>query len=126
MPRLLATLLAALMSSPGAAQTSSQTVTRLRITPAVRAVAVGDSLKLRVEALDARGNVVPGVTVRFTPQGGRFQASIDSSGVIRAGAPGTVPIAILVTSPNSAPYSEKIEVTLLPGPAARLTMSPPV
>ena len=126
MPRLLGTLLAALMASPGAAQTSSQTVTRLRITPAVRAVAVGDSLTLRVEALDARGNVVPGVTVRFTPQGGRFQASIDSSGVIRAGAPGTMPIAILVTSPNSAPYSERIEVTLLPGPAARLTITPPV
>jgi hypothetical protein len=126
MSRLLPTLLAALTTVPVAAQTTSQTVIRLRITPTVRSVAVGDSLKLRVEALDGRGNVVPGVTVRFTPQGGRFQGSIDSSGVIRAGAPGTMPIAILVTSPNSLPYSEKIEVTLLPGPAARLTMTPPV
>ena len=128
MTRLLATLLAALTVGPIAAQTptTSQTVTRLRITPAVRSVAVGDSLKLRVEALDARGNVVPGVTVRFTPQGGRFQGSIDSTGMVRAGAPGTMPIAILVTSPKSSPYSEKIEVTLLPGPAARITMTPAV
>jgi hypothetical protein len=128
MTRLIATLLAALTGSPIAAQTSttSQTVTRLRITPAVRSVAVGDSLKLRVEALDPRGNVVPGVTIRFTPQGGRFQGSIDSTGMVRAGAPGTMPIAILVTSPNSSPYSEKIEVTLLPGPAARITMTPAV
>jgi hypothetical protein len=123
---MLVTLLAALAGIPAAAQTSTAPVTRLRITPAVRSVAVGDSLKLRVEALDARGNVVPGVTVRFTPQGGRFQASIDSLGVIRAGAPGTMPLAILVTSPNSSPYSEKIEVTLLPGPAARITMEPAV
>jgi hypothetical protein len=128
MTRLIATLLAALTGSPIAAQTSStsQTVTRLRITPAVRSVAVGDSLKLRVEALDPRGNVVRGVTIRFTPQGGRFQGSIDSTGMVRAGAPGTMPIAILVTSPNSSPYSEKIEVTLLPGPAARITMTPAV
>jgi hypothetical protein len=128
MTRLLATLLAALTGGPIAAQTSTtgQSVTRLRITPAVRSVAVGDSLKLRVEALDARGNVVPGVTVRFTPQGGRFQGSVDSTGMVRAGAPGTMPIAILVTSPNSSPYSEKIEVTLLPGPVARITMTPTV
>jgi hypothetical protein len=128
-PRLLATLiLTALIVLPArsAGAQASQTVTRLRITPALREVAVGDSLHLRVEALDARGNVVPGVTVRFTAQGGRFQGSVDSSGFVRAGAPGTMPIAILVTSPVGSPYSEKIEVKLLPGPAARITIAPAV
>ena len=108
------------------AQTGGQGITGLRITPSVRAVAVGDSLPLRVQALDARGNIIPNVTVRFTAQGGRFQGSVDSSGVVRAGAPGTMPIAILVTSPGSTPYSEKIEVKLLPGPAARITIAPAV
>ncbi|HEX6315728.1 MAG TPA: Ig-like domain-containing protein [Gemmatimonadaceae bacterium] len=123
---LRAALVTPLLVSPIAAQTGNQGIARLRITPAVREVAVGDSLRLRVEALDARGNVIPGVAVRFTAQGGRFQGSVDSSGVIRAGAPGTMPIAILATSPNSAPHAEKIEVRLLPGPAARITMAPSV
>jgi hypothetical protein len=125
--RLLAsvTALLAMPLSLVAAQ-ASESIARLRVTPAVRSVAVGDSLQLSVEALDARGNIVPGVSVRFTAQGGRFQGSVDSSGVVRAGAPGTMPIAILVTSGNSTPYSEKIEVKLLPGPAARITMAPAV
>src|SRR5262245_53952759 len=36
---------------------NAQEITALRITPANRSVAVGDSLRLRVQALDARGNV---------------------------------------------------------------------
>ena len=106
------------------AQTDETVITRLRIAPAARAVAVGDTLRLVVQALDARGNVVPGATIRFTAQGGRFQASIDSLGVVRGGAPGTLPIAIVASTPNGRPYAEKIEVRILPGPASRITLSP--
>jgi hypothetical protein len=104
----------------------AQDVARLHILPANRAVAVGDSLPLQVRALDARGNVVPTATIRFTAQGGRFQGSVDSLGVVRGGAPGTVPIVVLATTPNGNPYSEKIEVRILPGPAARIVLSPMV
>jgi hypothetical protein len=69
-----------------------------------------------VQALDARGNVVPGVTIRFTAHGGRFQGSVDSSGVVRGGAPGTVPIAIVATTLNGRPHAEKIAVRILPDP----------
>lgn len=127
--RLAITALAILPSAASASTVAAQNtpgIARLRITPAVREVAVGDSLRLGVEALDARGNVIPGVAFRFTAQGGRFQGSVDSLGVVRAGAPGTMPIAILATSPASAPHAEKIEVRLLPGPAARITMTPSV
>ena len=103
-----------------------QDVARLQILPANRAFAVGDSLALQVRALDARGNVIPNVTIRFTAQGGRFQGGVDSLGVVRGGAPGTVPIAVLATTPNGSPYSEKIEVRILPGPAARITLTPAV
>jgi hypothetical protein len=113
-----------LTSVTAAAQAAEQAIERLRITPAVRTVVVGDSLRLSVQALDARGNVVPGVTIRFTAQGGRFQGSVDSSGFVRGGAPGTVPIAIVATTPNGRPHAEKIEVRILPGPAARITLSP--
>ena len=117
-------VLGILASTSAHAQAGEQAVRRLRISPAVRTVAVGDSLRLVVEALDGQGNVVRGASIRFTAQGGRFQGSVDSLGFVRGGAPGTVPIAIVATS-NGPPYSEKIEVRILPGPAARITLSPP-
>ncbi len=115
-----------LLSSLAVTVAGAQEIERLRITPVTRAVAVGDSLRLVVQALDASGNVVPGVTIRFTAQGGRFQGTVDSSGFVRGGAPGTVPIAIAATTPNGRPYAEKIEVRILPGPAARITLAPAV
>src|SRR5688500_4552181 len=78
----LSTLLLATAAPVVGAQAGNQSITKLRITPGILAVAVGDSLRLRVEALDARGNVVPGAAIRFTAQGGRFQGSIDSLGVV--------------------------------------------
>jgi hypothetical protein len=109
-----------------AAQTPSAAVERVRITPAVRTIAVGDSLQLVVQAVDARGNVVPGAIVRFNAQGGRFQGAVDSLGWVRAGSPGTVPIAISALVPGGRPIVEKIEVHITPGPAARVAVTPAV
>jgi hypothetical protein len=102
----------------------AQTITRLRITPAVRTVAVGDSLRLIVEPQDQAGNVISGATIRFNVQGGRFQGSIDTLGWVRAGSPGTIPVSVSAMLPGGRPVVEKIEVRLLPGPATRLTLAP--
>ena len=101
-------------------------VERLRITPAARSVAVGDSLQLVVQALDARGTAVPGAVVRFNAQGGRFQGAVDSLGWVRAGSPGTVPIAVTAMVPGGRPIVEKIEVRITAGPAASVVVSPKV
>jgi len=108
------------------AQTPGAAVERVRITPAVRTIAVGDSLQLVVQALDTRGNVVPGAIVRFNAQGGRFQGAVDSLGWVRAGSPGTVPVAVSALVPGGRPIVEKIEVHITPGPAARVVVTPAV
>jgi len=108
------------------AQGATPSVARLRITPAVRTIAVNDSLLLNVQALDASGNVVPGALVRFAAQGGRFQGAVDSLGWVRAGSPGTIPIAVTAMVPGGRPVVEKIEVRITPGPAARITIAPTV
>lgn len=117
-------VLLCLSAATAAAQADAPAIARLHITPAVRSVAVGDSLRLTVQALDARGNVVPDVAIRFNALGGRFQASVDSAGFVRGGSPGTLPIAIVATPRNGRPHAEKIEVRILPGPAARVTLFP--
>jgi hypothetical protein len=101
-------------------------VERIRITPAVRTVAVGDSLRLTVQALDGRGGVVPNAVVRFNAQGGRFQGAVDSLGWIRAGSPGTVPIAVTAMVPGGRPVVEKIEVRITAGPATNVVVTPRV
>ena len=116
-------------SSPSrsiSAQTPASGIERLRITPAARTIAVGDSLQLTVQAIDARGQVVPGAIVRFNAQGGRFQGAVDSLGWVRAGSPGTVPIAVTAMLPGGRPVVEKIEVRITPGPAARVVVLPAV
>ena len=108
------------------AQGSASAVARLRIAPTVRTVAVDDSLRLDVQALDANGTVVPGAIVRFAAQGGRFQGAVDSLGWVRAGSPGTVPVAITAMVPGGRPIVEKVEVRITPGPAARVAITPAV
>src|SRR5688500_7976409 len=108
------------------AQDAPPSVARLSITPAVRTIAVDDSLRLNVQALDDRGNVIPGAVVRFTAQGGRFQGAVDSLGWVRAGSPGTIPVAITAMVPGGRPVVERVEVRITPGPAARIAVAPTV
>ena len=77
--------LASIAGSPNAATAQAPAIERLRITPAARTIAVGDSLQLNVQALDGRGTAVSGAIVRFNAQGGRFQGAVDSLGWVRAG-----------------------------------------
>ena len=99
---------------------------RLRITPAVRSVVVGDSLRISAQLVDGRGAVIPNAIVRFNAQGGRFQGAVDSLGWVRAGSPGTVPIAITAIVPGGRPIVEKVEVRIVAGPATSVTVAPRV
>ena len=64
---------------------SSPPIARLRIAPAVRSVAAGDSLQLVTEALDAQGNVVPGVRMGYRAEGGWFQGDMSETGMVIEG-----------------------------------------
>ena len=102
----------------------AQTVSRVRVTPAVRTVTAGDSLRLVVQALDDQGRVLPNATIRFQATGGRFQASVDSLGWVRGGTPGTMPINILATVAGGRPVVERVEVRIVAGAPARIVLSP--
>jgi hypothetical protein len=114
-------------------QQSSQTqmlppspIAKVVVTPTQRSVAIGDSLQLHAEAIDASGQLVAGAQVRFVPGGGWFEGSVDSTGLVRAGAVGTLPVTAVATVPGSRPVVERLEVRMLPGAAARVAISPRV
>ena len=126
MTRCLSSLVALAITVSSALSAQTPTIERLRITPAVRTVAVGDSLRLTVQPVDARGNAVTGAIVRFNAQGGRFQGAVDSLGWVRAGSPGTIPVAITAMLPGGRPIVEKIEVRIIAGPTTRVVVTPRV
>jgi hypothetical protein len=96
------------------------------VTPTQRSVTIGDSLQLHGEAIDASGQRVVGAQVRFVPGGGWFEGSVDSTGLVRAGAVGTLPVTAVGMVPGSRPVIERFEVRMLPGAAARVAISPRV
>jgi hypothetical protein len=99
---------------------------RLRIAPVVREFTVGDSLRLVAQVVDSAGREVPGAVVRFVPAGGWFRGGVDSLGWVRGGAPGIIPMQVVATAGAARPVMERVEVRVLPGPAARIELKPSV
>jgi hypothetical protein len=120
----LVALLVLPLAAPVALAQSSPPIARLRIAPAVRSVAAGDSLQLAAEALDAQGNIIPGVRFAYRAEGGWFQGDMSETGMVRAGTPGTIPVAIVAMPAGGRPYTERLQVRIVAGPAARIALAP--
>ncbi|HJR17184.1 MAG TPA: Ig-like domain-containing protein [Gemmatimonadales bacterium] len=97
------------------------------IQPAEVAVQVGDTVRLRVTAVDSSGRPVRDLTVRWFQSGGYFEGRVDSTGLVTGGSTGTVAVSA-VASPRSggAPATGFARVTVLPQPAAKLVLDRPV
>src|SRR4051812_23200435 len=98
--------------------------TRLVVTPSVRTVVAGDSLQLRGQLVDAGGQPAANARIMFVSAGGHFEGSVDSTGLVRAGAVGTIPVTAVALISGAKPIVERFEVAMVPGPAARIDVSP--
>src|SRR6185436_1511269 len=65
---------------PAGAQLPESPIKRIEVTPRVRTIVAGDSMRLQARALDANGQPVPGAVIHFTMRGGQGEGSIDSTG----------------------------------------------
>jgi hypothetical protein len=99
-------------------------IARILVTPVQRVVNAGDTLRLRAEARDASNNVIEGVQIRWSRTGAFFEGAIDTTGLVTSGSTGTLPIAVTAILPGEAPKVERIEVKMVPGPAARIAITP--
>jgi hypothetical protein len=81
---------------------------------------------LRAQALDAAGNPVPAARLRFAAEGGRFEAEVDTLGLVRSGAAGTLPVSIVATVPGARPVVHRVDVRMTPGPATRVVADQPL
>lgn len=97
---------------------------RIVITPAQPVVAAGDTLRLRAQVMDASGQPMANTRVRFQQGGGQFEATVDSAGLVTSGAAGILPVVASAIIPGSRPIVQRIEVRMVPGPAARIVLAP--
>ncbi|MBC7790260.1 MAG: Ig-like domain-containing protein [Anaerolineae bacterium] len=101
-------------------------VARLSITPSNRVLAVGDTMRIKAQAIDSAGKVLENIQVRIFQAGARFEGEVDSTGLVTAGAPGTLPVAAIAVVPGRKPFVERFDIRMVPGPAARVEVTPRV
>lgn len=102
-------------------------VTKLEITPGPNVtVTAGDTLRLRVRALDASGQPVANATFAFAQAGGAFEGRVTPDGLITAGSTGTIPVSVVARVPGARPFVQQIAVKMVPGPAAAIAVTPGV
>jgi hypothetical protein len=102
-------------------------IARLEVLPGTRVrVTAGDTLRLVARALDSAGVPVPDARVRFFGAGGRFEGSVDSTGLVTSGSTGTLAVSVVARSGATRAVIERVEVQMVPGPAARIEVEPAV
>jgi len=114
-------LLTLLQQQPASAPAKSPAIAKVTVEPAEVAVEVGDTVRLRVLAADSSSRPVKDLAVRWFQSGGYFEGRVDSTGLVTAGATGTVAVSAVV-SPRAGgpPATGFARITVLPQPAAKL------
>ncbi|MGI9040266.1 MAG: Ig-like domain-containing protein [Gemmatimonadales bacterium] len=125
---LHAVLLLALLQQPAGASPGASPAIRVAIQPAEVAIQVGDTVRLAAVARDSAGRPLRDVTIRWFKSGGHFEGKVDSlSGLVTGGSVGTVTVTALVAPrQGGSPSLAFARVTVLPQPAARVSVAPAV
>src|SRR3989441_3553174 len=129
--RMTAPVLCALLAlqQPAPAATAAaipQPIARVDVRPAEFAIQVGDTLRLAAVAYDSAGNRMDRVVLRWFTSGGRFEGTVDSTGLVSAGATGTLNVSAVARIPGRPirPTIGMARVTVLPLPAAKVVVAP--
>ena len=109
---------------PVAVSAQSPVVARVTVTPSPARVVAGDTLRLRAQAVDAEGKPVPGVMIRFQQSAANFEGTVDSTGLVTAGAVSVIPVVVAAFVPGAKPIITRVDVTVLAAPAAIIELAP--
>ena len=103
-----------------------QPIARVDVRPAEFALQVGDTVRLRATAYDSAGGHIPEAVVHWFTAGGRFEGGVDSTGLVTAGATGTLNVAAVATVPGRAVKSTVgfARITVLPLPPVTIIVTP--
>ncbi|NNG14870.1 MAG: hypothetical protein HKM89_00225 [Gemmatimonadales bacterium] len=106
-------------------QQAAPPVTRVEIEPSDVAIEVGDTIRLAVAAYDSAGARARDIRVRWFQSGGQFEGTVDSTGLVTAGATGALRVSALVSRRSGGqPATGFAEVRILPRGVARIALEP--
>ena len=108
----------------GTANSQNPAAVRVVVSPMPVQVVAGDTLQLRAQAVDRNGKPVSDARIRFQQTDFPFQGTVDSTGLVRAGAVSTIPVIVSAIQPGQKPIIAKIDVLIIAGPAASLIVAP--
>ncbi|MBL0892549.1 MAG: Ig-like domain-containing protein, partial [Gemmatimonadaceae bacterium] len=124
-PEILTMLLMLLSATVLQAQPSAQPPAngaRLEITPAEPVVIAQDTLRLKARVLGADGQPLSNAQVRFVGAGGVFEGRVMPDGLVMSGSTGTLPVTVVAQVPGQPTITQRVEVRMVPGPAARIAL----
>src|SRR5262245_28222444 len=79
----------------------------LVITPSAAVLTPGDTIRLRGEARDSAGKVMPNARVRYYF---RFEGNVNSTGLVTAGSPGNLAVTAYAIVPGTRPFVKSVPV----------------
>lgn len=114
-------------AAPPVPALAASPIARVVVQPAEAAVQVGDTVRLHAVAYDSAGRTIDPVRVRWFQSGGRFEGSIDSTGLVTGGSTGTLTFSVAV-SPTAGGRARAAfsRITVVPQPASRIAIEPAV
>ena len=101
-------------------------IAKVVLTPSVRTMTAGDTIRLSAQPFDSAGHPIPDAVVRFVGSGGRFEGRVDSTGLVYAGSTGTLGVTAVASVAGTKPVLERVEIQMLPGAAATIVVTPSV
>ena len=101
-------------------------IARIIVTPAIKEITAGDTVRFSAEARDASGRKIENAIVRFVAVAGQGEGSIDSTGTLIASSVGKMPINVVGLVPGTRPKVQSLEIHMVPGAAARVDIRTPV
>jgi hypothetical protein len=116
----VAALLAAQQQQAQTPSLPPSPIARIDVTPKVRNIVAGDSIRLQARALDAGGKPVPDAHIVFTARGGQMEGTIDSTGFVVGSSIGRMPFIVTAFVPGTRPVIDSLELHTVPGPATRV------
>ena len=118
-------LAAQLPATTAATPQAPSRIARIIVSPVQKVVTAGDTLRFTAEARDASNAVIPGVQFRWSrASSARFEGRVEESGLLTSGSTGTLPVIVVAILPGEQPKVERFDVRMVPGPAARIAITP--
>src|SRR5688572_1628101 len=93
--------------TPPAPALPASPVADIILTPARGVLTPGDTIRFRAEPRDSAGQPIANVRIMFRAAGGRFEGTVDTMGVVIAGATGTIPVAVVALVPGTKPFIKR-------------------